>query len=218
MDTPGRGPARRNDRPVPGGTAVLRGTRPGPRWRSSSPLSSWRSRSVLAGAPGAGARGVPDGPAAGRARGAVRRRGVRRHRAPDRERGPLADRPGRGALEGRRRPRRHRRGPRRPGARHRHRDRSHVPAGPLPVRRPGTRTASSPTTAAPGPRPGPTSSRRSGRPGSRRRRRSCPRTRWDRSTRATLAAVAGLLVALLIAIVAYLYVLRARRRPPDWIR
>ena len=34
----------------------------------------------------------------------------------------------------------------------------------------------------------------------------------------TLAAVAGLLVALLIAIVAYLYVLRARRRPPDWIR
>jgi hypothetical protein len=25
-------------------------------------------------------------------------------------------------------------------------------------------------------------------------------------------------VALLIAIVAYLYVLRARRRPPDWIR
>jgi hypothetical protein len=33
-----------------------------------------------------------------------------------------------------------------------------------------------------------------------------------------LAAVAGLLVALLIAIVAYLYVLRARRRPPDWIR
>ena len=34
----------------------------------------------------------------------------------------------------------------------------------------------------------------------------------------TLAAVAGLLFALLIAIVAYLYVLRARRRPPDWIR
>jgi hypothetical protein len=34
----------------------------------------------------------------------------------------------------------------------------------------------------------------------------------------TLAAVAGLLVALLIAIVAYLYVLRARRRPPDWHR
>ena len=33
-----------------------------------------------------------------------------------------------------------------------------------------------------------------------------------------LAAVAGLLVALLVAIVAYLYVLRARRRPPDWIR
>jgi hypothetical protein len=33
-----------------------------------------------------------------------------------------------------------------------------------------------------------------------------------------LAAVAGLLVALLIAIVAYLWVLRARRRPPDWIR
>ena len=33
-----------------------------------------------------------------------------------------------------------------------------------------------------------------------------------------LAAVAGLLVALLIAIVAYLYVLRARRRPPDWLR
>ena len=30
--------------------------------------------------------------------------------------------------------------------------------------------------------------------------------------------VAGLLVALLIAIVAYLYVLRVRRRPPDWIR
>ena len=34
----------------------------------------------------------------------------------------------------------------------------------------------------------------------------------------TLAAVAGLLFALLIAIVAYLYVLRARRRPPDWRR
>ena len=33
-----------------------------------------------------------------------------------------------------------------------------------------------------------------------------------------LAAVAALLIALLIAIVAYLYVLRARRRPPDWIR
>jgi hypothetical protein len=33
-----------------------------------------------------------------------------------------------------------------------------------------------------------------------------------------LAAVAGLLVALLIAIVAYLWVLRARRRPPDWVR
>ena len=33
-----------------------------------------------------------------------------------------------------------------------------------------------------------------------------------------LAAVAGLLFALLVAIVAYLYVLRARRRPPDWIR
>ncbi|HET7830710.1 MAG TPA: hypothetical protein VFL03_14205 [Candidatus Limnocylindrales bacterium] len=33
-----------------------------------------------------------------------------------------------------------------------------------------------------------------------------------------LAAVAGLLAALLVAIVAYLYVLRARRRPPDWIR
>ena len=35
---------------------------------------------------------------------------------------------------------------------------------------------------------------------------------------ADLAAVAGLLFALLVAIVAYLYVLRARRRPPDWIR
>jgi hypothetical protein len=33
-----------------------------------------------------------------------------------------------------------------------------------------------------------------------------------------VAAVAGLLVALLVAIVAYLYVLRARRRPPDWLR
>ena len=33
-----------------------------------------------------------------------------------------------------------------------------------------------------------------------------------------LAVVAGLLVALLVAIVAYLYVLRARRRPPDWLR
>lgn len=33
-----------------------------------------------------------------------------------------------------------------------------------------------------------------------------------------VAAIAGLLVALLVAIVAYLYVLRARRRPPDWIR
>ena len=33
-----------------------------------------------------------------------------------------------------------------------------------------------------------------------------------------LATVAGLLVALLVAIVAYLYVLRARRRPPDWLR
>jgi hypothetical protein len=33
-----------------------------------------------------------------------------------------------------------------------------------------------------------------------------------------LAALAGLLFALLVAIVAYLYVLRARRRPPDWIR
>ena len=33
-----------------------------------------------------------------------------------------------------------------------------------------------------------------------------------------LAAVALLLFALLVAIVAYLYVLRARRRPPDWIR
>ena len=33
-----------------------------------------------------------------------------------------------------------------------------------------------------------------------------------------LAAVAGLIVALLIAIVAYLWVLRARRRPPDWLR
>jgi len=30
--------------------------------------------------------------------------------------------------------------------------------------------------------------------------------------------VAALLVALLVAIVAYLWVLRARRRPPDWIR
>lgn len=35
---------------------------------------------------------------------------------------------------------------------------------------------------------------------------------------AALAAVAGLLVALLVAIVAYLWVLRARRRPPDWRR
>ena len=33
-----------------------------------------------------------------------------------------------------------------------------------------------------------------------------------------LAAIALLLFALLVAIVAYLYVLRARRRPPDWIR
>jgi len=33
-----------------------------------------------------------------------------------------------------------------------------------------------------------------------------------------LATVAGLLVALLVAIVAYLWVLRARRRPPDWRR
>ena len=33
-----------------------------------------------------------------------------------------------------------------------------------------------------------------------------------------VAAVAGLLVFLLVAIVAYLYVLRARRRPPDWHR
>ena len=33
-----------------------------------------------------------------------------------------------------------------------------------------------------------------------------------------VAAVAGLLVFLLVAIVAYLYVLRARRRPPDWLR
>ena len=34
----------------------------------------------------------------------------------------------------------------------------------------------------------------------------------------SVAAVAGLLVFLLVAIVAYLYVLRARRRPPDWHR
>jgi len=33
-----------------------------------------------------------------------------------------------------------------------------------------------------------------------------------------VAAVAGLAVFLLIAIVAYLWVLRARRRPPDWLR
>jgi hypothetical protein len=33
-----------------------------------------------------------------------------------------------------------------------------------------------------------------------------------------VAAVAGLLVFLLVAIVSYLYVLRARRRPPDWHR
>jgi uncharacterized membrane protein (DUF485 family) len=33
-----------------------------------------------------------------------------------------------------------------------------------------------------------------------------------------VAAIAGLLVFLLVAIVAYLYVLRARRRPPDWHR
>ena len=33
-----------------------------------------------------------------------------------------------------------------------------------------------------------------------------------------MALIAGLLVALLIAIVAYLWVLRARRRPPDWMR
>lgn len=33
-----------------------------------------------------------------------------------------------------------------------------------------------------------------------------------------VAAVAGLLVCLLVAVVAYLYVLRARRRPPDWHR
>lgn len=35
---------------------------------------------------------------------------------------------------------------------------------------------------------------------------------------ADVAAVAGLLFALLIAIIAYLWVLRARRRPPDWVR
>jgi len=33
-----------------------------------------------------------------------------------------------------------------------------------------------------------------------------------------VATIAGLLVFLLVAIVAYLYVLRARRRPPDWHR
>lgn len=33
-----------------------------------------------------------------------------------------------------------------------------------------------------------------------------------------IALVAGLLVALIVAIMAYLYVLRVRRRPPDWIR
>lgn len=33
-----------------------------------------------------------------------------------------------------------------------------------------------------------------------------------------MALVAGLFVALLVVVVAYLYVLRARRRPPDWIR
>ena len=33
-----------------------------------------------------------------------------------------------------------------------------------------------------------------------------------------VAAIAGMLVFLLVAIVAYLYVLRARRRPPDWHR
>ena len=34
----------------------------------------------------------------------------------------------------------------------------------------------------------------------------------------TIATVAALLIALLVAIVAYLYVLRGRRRPPDWLR
>ncbi len=34
----------------------------------------------------------------------------------------------------------------------------------------------------------------------------------------TIAVIAGLGVALLTAIVAYLWVLRSRRRPPDWIR
>jgi hypothetical protein len=33
-----------------------------------------------------------------------------------------------------------------------------------------------------------------------------------------VAALAGLVVFLLVAVVAYLYVLRARRRPPDWHR
>ncbi|HEX5829191.1 MAG TPA: hypothetical protein VFY23_16815 [Candidatus Limnocylindrales bacterium] len=36
---------------------------------------------------------------------------------------------------------------------------------------------------------------------------------WD-----SVAIVAALLVALLVSLVAYLYVLRARRRPPDWRR
>lgn len=33
-----------------------------------------------------------------------------------------------------------------------------------------------------------------------------------------IGLVAALLIALLVSIVAYLYVLRARRRPPDWLR
>lgn len=35
---------------------------------------------------------------------------------------------------------------------------------------------------------------------------------------ATIALVAALVGALLVAVVAYLWVLRARRRPPDWMR
>ena len=198
VDAPQRVPARRSDQPVPSATSVP----------TMSPTRSWlvaasclvalalasslvRPTSVLA--------ACPTAPQPRRGRVLFGDVVFVGHRPAHRERRPLADRPGSRSAG------RARHGldddrsfsPRRPGARHRDRDRSHVPARPLPVRRQERATASSRDDGCSGTQRAWTDELAPLRPPgvTPGERRSCPRTRWARSTRGRWPRVAGLLFA-----------------------
>ena len=218
MDAPGRGPARRNDRPAPGATAVLRDTvrpslvalvaalllvalalasslvRPAPCSRPARrPRSRPRTRSCSATWSSSAPSCAPRTRAAGRP-SASRSAGRARAASPTRSSSAAARSPA---------PRR------RPIART-------CPAATCSSS--GTRTASSPTTGARGTQAWTDELAPLRPPGVTPAATELPTDPLGSINPGTLAAVAGLLFALLIAIVAYLYVLRARRRPPDWIR